>query len=29
VGVILNLVDQVHGLRKMLTELLRSVHSRA
>jgi chaperone modulatory protein CbpM len=29
VGVILNLVDQVHGLRKMLAELLQSVRSRA
>jgi chaperone modulatory protein CbpM len=29
VGVILNLVDQVHGLRRMLTELLKSVHDRA
>jgi chaperone modulatory protein CbpM len=29
VGVILNLVDQVHGLRRVLTELLRSAHSRA
>jgi len=29
VGVILNLVDQVHGLRRVLTEVLRSVRSRA
>jgi chaperone modulatory protein CbpM len=29
VGVILNLVDQVHGLRRVLTELLKSVHDRA
>jgi chaperone modulatory protein CbpM len=29
VGVILNLVDQVHGLRRVLTELLQSVHNRA
>ena len=29
IGVILNLVDQVHGLRKVLTEVLRSVRSRA
>jgi len=29
VGVILNLVDQVHGLRRVLTELLRSAHDRA
>lgn len=29
VGVILNLIDQVHGLRSALTELLRSAHSRA
>jgi chaperone modulatory protein CbpM len=29
VGVILNLVDQVHGLRRILTELLQSVRSRA
>ena len=29
VGVILNLVDQVHGLRRVLTEALRSVRSRA
>jgi len=29
VGVILNLVDQVHGLRRVMTELLRSMHSRA
>jgi chaperone modulatory protein CbpM len=29
VGVILNLVDQVHGLRRVLTELLKSVHERA
>ena len=28
VGVILNRVDQVHGLRKVLTEVLRSVRSR-
>ena len=28
VGVILNLVDQVHGLRRVLTEVLRSVRSR-
>jgi chaperone modulatory protein CbpM len=28
VGVILNLVDQVHGLRRVLTELLKSVHDR-
>jgi chaperone modulatory protein CbpM len=26
VGVILNLVDQMHGLRKMLGELLQSMH---
>jgi chaperone modulatory protein CbpM len=26
VGVILNLVDQVHGLRKMLADLLKSLH---
>jgi len=29
VGVILHLVDQVHGLRRVMTELLRSVRSRA
>jgi len=29
VGVILNLVDQVHGLRRVLTELLKSAHDRA
>ena len=29
VGVILNLVDQVHGLRRVLSELLKSVHDRA
>ena len=29
VGVILNLVDQVHGMRRVLTEVLRSVHNRA
>jgi chaperone modulatory protein CbpM len=29
VGVILNLVDQVHGLRRVLNEVLRSVRSRA
>jgi chaperone modulatory protein CbpM len=29
VGVILNLVDQVHGLRRVLTEVLQSVRSRA
>jgi chaperone modulatory protein CbpM len=29
VGVILHLVDQVHGLRRVLTELLKSVHDRA
>ncbi|HXX50917.1 MAG TPA: chaperone modulator CbpM [Xanthobacteraceae bacterium] len=29
VGVILNLVDQIHGLRKVLTELLRSTRNRA
>jgi chaperone modulatory protein CbpM len=29
VGVILNLVDQVHGLRRVLSEVLRSVRSRA
>jgi chaperone modulatory protein CbpM len=29
VGVILNLVDQVHGLRTALTELLRSARSRS
>jgi chaperone modulatory protein CbpM len=29
VGVILNLVDQVHGMRRVLTELLRSLRSRA
>jgi chaperone modulatory protein CbpM len=28
VGVILNLVDQVHGLRGVLTEVLQSVRSR-
>ena len=28
VGVILNLVDQVHGLRRALTEMRRSVRSR-
>ena len=28
VGVILNLVDQVHGLRRVLTELLKSAHDR-
>jgi chaperone modulatory protein CbpM len=28
VGVILNLVDQVHGLRRVLAEVLRSVRSR-
>ena len=26
VGVILNLVDQMHGLRKMLGDLLKSLH---
>jgi chaperone modulatory protein CbpM len=26
VGVILNLVDQMHGLRKMLADLLQSLH---
>jgi chaperone modulatory protein CbpM len=26
VGVILNLVDQMHGLRKMLADLLKSLH---
>jgi chaperone modulatory protein CbpM len=29
VAVILNLVDQVHGLRRVLTEVLRSVRGRA
>ncbi len=29
VGVILNLVDQIHGLRKVLTELLPSTRNRA
>jgi len=29
VGVILNLVDQVHGLRRVMNELLRSMHNRA
>ena len=29
VGVILNLVDQVHGLRRVLTEVFQSVRSRA
>jgi len=29
VGVVLNLVDQVHGLRRVLTEVLHSVRSRA
>src|SRR5262249_60672311 len=29
VGVILNLVDQVHGMRRVLTEVLRSVRSGA
>ena len=29
VAVILNLVDQVHGLRRVLTEVLRSARSRA
>jgi chaperone modulatory protein CbpM len=29
VGVILNLVDQIHGLRRVLTEVLQSVRSRA
>ena len=29
VGVILHLVDQVHGLRRVMTELLRSVRNRA
>ena len=29
VGVVLNLVDQVHGLRRVLTEVLRSVRNRA
>jgi chaperone modulatory protein CbpM len=29
VGVVLNLVDQVHGLRRVLTELLKTVHDRA
>ena len=29
VGVILNLVDQVHGLRRALTELLRPIRSRS
>jgi chaperone modulatory protein CbpM len=29
VGVILSLVDQVHGLRGVLTEVLRSVRSRS
>jgi chaperone modulatory protein CbpM len=28
VGVVLNLVDQVHGLRRVLTEVLRSMPSR-
>ena len=28
VSVILNLVDQVHGLRRVLTEVLRSMRSR-
>ena len=28
VGVILNLVDQMHGLRKMLADLLQSLHRR-
>ncbi len=27
VGVVLNLVDQVHGLRKMLGDLLKSMHA--
>jgi len=29
VGVILNLVDQIHGMRRVLTEVLRSVRSGA
>jgi chaperone modulatory protein CbpM len=29
VGVILHLVDQIHGLRKVLTELLQSARKRA
>ena len=29
VGVVLNLVDQMHGLRSVLTEVLRSVRNRA
>jgi chaperone modulatory protein CbpM len=29
VGVILDLVDQMHGLRKMLADLLQSMHSPA
>jgi chaperone modulatory protein CbpM len=29
VGVILNLVDQIHGMRRVLMEVLRSVRSRA
>ena len=29
VGVVLNLVDQVHGLRRVLSGVLRSVRSRA
>jgi chaperone modulatory protein CbpM len=29
VGIILNLVDQVHGLRRVLIELLRSIRSRS
>ena len=29
VGVILNLIDQVHGIRRVLTELLRSLRSQA
>jgi chaperone modulatory protein CbpM len=28
VGVVLNLINQVHGLRRVLTEVLRSVRSR-
>jgi len=28
VGVILNLVDQMHGLRKMLGDLLKSMHAK-
>jgi chaperone modulatory protein CbpM len=27
VGIILNLIDQIHSSRRMLTELLRSLHS--